>query len=129
MALLGLDFFESKESKKIKDDAYNRLYFPYGDIQKEKIIEILQALSNNITKEEIIYNYVVTKQELMKKDLSLFNESELKELIQTLNSSFISKDVSSIPYIVLANEDIHIDTNLNYSTVENLKRKINELIK
>lgn len=126
MGFLGLDFFESKETRKIKNEAYNKLYFPYGDIQKEKIINILKTY-NNISDEEIIYNYIVVKQELMKKDLKEYNKNELKELVYRMADSFISKNISSIPYIIVADEDIHIDSNLNYSSTENINDKVNNI--
>lgn len=125
MSFLGLDFFESKQTKKIKDDAYNNLYFPYGDKQKDKIVEILKELTNISSKEEILYNYIVVKQELMNNDIKGYDKEELKVLVSKLNSSLFNKDSSSIPYIVLALEDIIIDSNLNYSDINELKSKIN----
>lgn len=125
MSFLGLDFFESKQTKKIKDDAYNNLYFPYGDKQKDKIVEILKELTNISSKEEILYNYIVVKQELMNNDIKGYNKEELKVLVNKLNGSLFNKDSSSIPYIVLALEDIIIDSNLNYSNIDELKSKIN----
>ncbi|MDO5440495.1 MAG: hypothetical protein Q4F12_03035 [Erysipelotrichaceae bacterium] len=125
MSFLGLDFFESKQTKKIKYDAYNNLYFPYGDKQKDKIVEILKELTNISSKEEILYNYIVVKQELMNNDIKGYNKEELKVLVNKLNSSLFNKDSSSIPYIVLALEDIIIDSNLNYSDINELKSKIN----
>lgn len=125
MSFLGLDFFESKQTKKIKDDAYNNLYFPYGDKQKDKIVEILKELTNISSKEEILYNYIVVKQELMNNDIKGYDKEELKVLVSKLNSSLFNKDSSSIPYIVLALEDIIIDSNLNYSDTNELKNKIN----
>lgn len=126
MSFLGLDFFESKETKKIKNDAYNKLYFPYGDKQKEKIVAILKSI-NNITNEEILYNYIVVKQELMKKDLKELNKEEIKELVYRMADNFITRNISSIPYIVLADEDIHIDSDLNYSSMDILNQKIDEI--
>lgn len=125
MSFLGLDFFESKQTKKIKDDAYNNLYFPYGDKQKDKIVEILKELTNISSKEEILYNYIVVKQELMNNDIKGYDKEELKVLVNKLNSSLFNKDSSSIPYIVLALEDIIIDSNQNYSNIDELKSKIN----
>lgn len=120
MGLLGLDFLESKQEKKLKDDAYNRLFFPYGDIQKNKIIEILASLFPNETKENTMYNYIVTKQKIMDLELYRLNKEELNNLACALNESYITEDNNAKKYIVLAYFDINITQDLSYPSIEEI---------
>ena len=120
MGLLGLDFLESKQEKKLKDDAYNRLFFPYGDIQKNRIIEILASLFPNETKENTMYNYIVTKQKIMDLELYRLNKEELNNLACALNESYITEDNNAKKYIVLAYFDINITQDLSYPSIEEI---------
>lgn len=127
MGLLGLDWLESKQIKKIKDDAFLRSVFPYEDKQAEKIYEILKLLFPNITIEDSKYNYIVTKQELENKDLNSLDKIELIHLIDYLNSIYITKNNDVYPYLVLADIDLKIDKDLNYPTIEEIQNLINLL--
>lgn len=116
MALLGLDFFESKKDRKLKNDAYNHLFFPYGDLQHQKIEELLFELFPHLTKQEAMFNYIVTKQKLMENDYI-----DTKDLINDLSNRYMSKNVDTKLYITLAQIDLHINQDLNYPNIEDIK--------
>ena len=116
MAFLGLDFFESKKDRELKDKALNNLFFPYGDLQHQKIEEILIALFPSLPKEESMFNYIVTKQKLMEN-----NCQDKQELINDLKNRFMTKNTDVSLYIVLAQIDLKIDENLNYPDIETIK--------
>lgn len=118
MGFLGLDFFESKHERQLKNDAYNHMFFPYGDIQKNKITEILTSLFPNNKKEDVMYNYIATKQKIMDIDLYQLNKKELNDLVCTLNDSYITNDNNAKKYLVLAYNDIHITKDLIYPSIE-----------
>lgn len=118
MGLLGLDFLESKENKKLKDDAYNHLFFPYGDKQRAMIEQLLCDLFPSQPKDEAMFNYIVTKQKLMGDDCD-----NLKELVNDLNNRYMSKDVDTFLYITLAKIDLGITQDLNYPTIDDIKKQ------
>lgn len=116
MALLGLDFFESKKDKELKNKALNNLFFPYGDKQRQKVEEILIALFPDLSKEEAMFNYIVTKQKLIEEDCS---DSQL--LISELKEKYMNANTDPCLYIVLSKIDLCIDANLNYPSIDQIK--------
>ena len=128
MGFLGLDFFESKQDKKLENDAYNALMFPYGINQQNIIKKRLNQLFPEDKPEESLFNYIITKQKLNEIKLLELNSKELLELICKLNDSYITKDGNAEYYIVLAFYDLDIDATLNYPSVEDIKFQANELL-
>lgn len=123
MAFLGLDWFESKKDKKLKEQAYNQLFFPYGDKQKENIEKILEDFLPNETKEERMYNYVITKQKLLEKDMSKLMTNEMKDFVNYLKDNFITKNDNWNIYVAIAQSDIEVKDDLNYPSKDQLSEQ------
>lgn len=129
MGLLGLDWLETKQVAKIKDDAFLRSVFPYEEKQLEKICELLKTLFPNSTIEESKYNYIVTKQELENKNLFFLDKIELIHLIDDLNNKYITRNNDVYPYLVLADIDLKMDEKLNYPDINVINDMIENLRK
>lgn len=128
MGFLGLDFFKTKEQLNIEQKVFNQMIFPYGDKQKEKIKELLSSLISNETKENLLYNYIVTKQKIEKVDVSSLSKKELINLIDELDSQYITNNNEIAFYLMLAMYDLKIDTNLLYPNKETIIQEANSLI-
>ena len=125
--VLGFNRFETSKEKQERLDAYNLSIFPYGDKQKEKILEILKYFYPKTKNQELTYNYIITKEEV--DDINVFEleQKELKKMIKYLKRCYMGKVDNICNFIVLAYIDINIDENSNYPNVEELKIKINQL--
>lgn len=121
MGFLGLDWFESKETKKFKDDAYLHMVFPYGKRQEEKITSLLMSLFPNVEISELKYNYIVTKQRLTNIDIYKLTAKEHCELLEDLRNHFIHNDVDINLFISLAIIDLKIKDDLNYPNSDEIK--------
>lgn len=128
MGLLGLDWLESKQVSKIKNEAYLRSVYPYGKDQKDKICSILKSLFPNSKVEELEFNYIITKQELENKELYSLDKIQLIQLVDYLNNHFITRNNNIYPYLVLANIDMNINSELCYPSIDEINSRVNELI-
>lgn len=127
MSLLGLGWFKSKEERDTEQKIYNQMIFPLGDKQKDIVTSILISLIPNETKENLIYNYVVTKQELKDINPLSINKNELIELTTYLNEHFISSNSDVFKYLTLAYIDLKIDRSLNYPSIEEINKIANTI--
>ena len=124
MGIFGLNRFETQKEKQERLNTYNLTIFPYGETQKEKIIEILKSLFPKINVQELTYNYIVTKEKITNTKIFDLNSDQLKELIKTLNKAYMGKVKNVFAYIVLAYLDLSVDEKLNYPTIEEIQTQI-----
>ena len=127
MSLLGLGWFKSKEERDTEQKIYNQMIFPLGDKQKDTITTILLDLIPDESKENLIYNYVVTKQELKDINPLSINKNELIELTTYLSEHYISSNSDVFKYLTLAYIDLKIDRSLNYPSIEEINNIANTI--
>lgn len=125
MAFLGLDWFELKKDKKLKEQAYSKLFFPFGDDQKKSIEKLLEEFIPNETKEVRMYNYIITKQKLLEKNISKLTNEETKYLVYYLTDNFITKNNNWHIYVAIAQSDVEVKEDLIYPSKEELQEKAN----
>lgn len=124
MGIFGFNRYENEKEKRERLEAYNLTIFPYGETQKEKIINILKIFFLKIDIQELTYNFIITKEEIIDNKIFELDSKQLKELIKTLNKKYMGKVKNVFAYIVLAYLDLSVDEKLNYPTIEDIQTQI-----
>jgi len=133
MALGNNPFFLKRTKEKLEKDRkeYDTWSFPYGFKQREKIEVILHQLNPEEPKQQNFMGFLLCK-ELYEKHLKITGSSEQAiEILmggELLNKSILKRgDVA--PYIALVLADAKIDERCEYPSVEEIKRRAQELEK
>ena len=131
------DVFSFKTRKQRERDAknFNRWAFPYGDPQRQKLIEILKELLPKEDPKAALAVYLMGREAYRgsfkddAEDLAERTESyKLHALDILLKNQLFGRYKKFIPYykaLVLA--DAQVDETLNYPSVEELRRRAEEL--
>ena len=131
------DVFSFKTRKQRERDAknFNRWAFPYGDPQRQKLIEILKELLPKEDPKAALAVYLMGREAYKgsfkddAEDLAERTESyKLHSLDILLKNQLFGRYKKFIPYykaLVLA--DAQVDETLNYPSVEELRRRAEEL--
>jgi hypothetical protein len=109
--------FRSKEEKQRIYEAYSKRIFPYGDIQKEKIEEILAALFPKQNSKHVLMHYILIKEGMTEEEPLEFNEAVKKVKHSPIRST--SELEAGIE--ALLNADLVIEENLEYPSLEELR--------
>ena len=119
------NWFKSKSELEAESKAYMNFAFPYGEVQQEKLRNIVDEIKGREDKAMAFYFYLITKQECAKFD---YDNGDYKKLILKLNKIVKGKSVDNIyKYIVLAKYDLKINKRLAYPKTERILDEANKL--
>ena len=132
-----MDMFSFKTRKQRERDAkkFDRWAFPYGDPQRQKLIGILKELLPKEDPKAALAVYLMGREAYKgsfkddAEDLAeRTEERKLRALDYILKEQLFGRYKKFIPYYkVLVLADAHVDETLNYPSVEELRRRAEEL--
>ena len=127
--------FKSPKQREREQKQFARWAFPYGDAQKEKLIELVKELLPKEDPKAAMAVFLMGRQAYRgsfkddEEDLAERSEErKLRALDYTLKEQLFGRYKKYIPYykaLVLA--DDKVDETLNYPSVEELRRMAEEL--
>ena len=117
--------FRSKEEKARCYEAYCKRIFPYGDSQKSAVTELITALFPGEKQKYLMMHYVLIKQgvtdeEPLDYDIAAMKAEKYKLLPITAELQAGMK--------ILLDKDLIIDEKLEYPSLEELEKEINERV-
>ena len=133
-----MDLFAIKTPKQRERDAkkYDRWAFPYGEAQRQKVIELLKELLPKEEAKAALAVYLMGREAYRgsfrddPEDLAeRTEERKLRALDYQLETQLFGRYKKFIPYykaLVLA--DAEVDETLNYPSAEQLRRRAEELM-
>ena len=113
--------YKTKAQRDQEAAEYNAKVFPYGIDQRDAVFSILDSLIKGRDRQMVAYNYLVIKEKLMKEDLELDGE-KITEIRKSLKNTFSGSNDDFYLYIALARADLKVDKELNYPSIEELKK-------
>ena len=132
-----MDMFTFKTAKQREREARNfdRWAFPYGLEQREKLVQILKALLPKEDPKAALAVYLMGREAYRgsfkddAEDLAeRTEERKLRALDYTLKEQLFGRYKKFIPYYkVLVLADSQVDETLNYPSVEELRRRAEEI--
>lgn len=109
--------FKSKEEKERSYEAYSKRIFPYGDDQKDRIMELLSELFPKENPRYVLMHYILVKQGVTGEDAIGFDEAANK----VKHSPIKATPEIQAGIHALLNVDLSIDENLEYPSIEELR--------
>jgi len=117
-----MDFFGglfiTKEERERKYKEYYRKLFPYGETQKQKIQDILQALIGKKYGTSLMMHYLLIKEAMIDSGMKDYDkiaaDIEKKRLVR------LTPELKACVRLLIY-KDLGIDENLDYPTPEELK--------
>jgi len=125
--------FKSKKQREIEEREYAAWAFPHGDVQRERLSELILDLFNNSkTKNSLPIHLAtfLTCKELYERELkdSESSDEAVDKMINTLKSYGQLIKKSEMPmYLALVLFDASIDDNCKYPPVDEIRVKAQEL--
>lgn len=115
----------TKEDKQRDFENYSNRIFPYGEVQKDKVFDILDELLPKQNKKYLRMHYILLKDEMLQEESITFAEANKKIAKKTL-----LKTNSSINSLVkaLLEVDLAMDDKLEYPNIEDIKERAKESI-
>lgn len=129
--------FKTAKQRAREEKQFARWAFPYGDAQKEKILQIIKELLPKEDPKAALSVFLMGREAYRgsfrddPEDLAeRTQENQMKALDQILANQLFGRYKKFIPYykaLILA--DLDVDETLNYPNVEELRRRAEELMK
>ena len=129
--------FKTAKQRAREEKQFARWAFPYGDAQKEKISQIIKELLPKEDPKAALSVFLMGREAYRgsfrddPEDLAeRTQENQMKALDQILTNQLFGRYKKFIPYykaLILA--DLDVDETLNYPSVEELRRRAEELMK
>ena len=129
--------FKTAKQRAREEKQFARWAFPYGDAQKEKILQIIKELLPKEDPKAALSVFLMGREAYRgsfrddPEDLAeRTKENQMKALDQILTNQLFGRYKKFIPYykaLILADRDV--DETLNYPSVEELRRRAEELMK
>ena len=129
--------FKTAKQRAREEKQFARWAFPYGDAQKEKILQIIKELLPKEDPKAALSVFLMGREAYRgsfrddPEDLAeRTKENQMKALDQILTNQLFGRYKKFIPYykaLILA--DLDVDETLNYPSVEELRRRAEELMK
>lgn len=107
----------SKEDKQQRYESYSKLIFPYGDGQREKVLELLSQMFPKQKIKYLMLHYILIKEGLVGEEKQSFEEAAAKVAKKKLIR--VTPELQEGLYNLL-NADLAIDENLEYPPLEEL---------
>ena len=133
------DWFTFKTAKQRARDErnYARWAFPYGDAQKEKLMQLIRELLPKEDPKAALSVFLMGRQAYRgsfrddPEDLAERTaQDQMDALDQILATQLFGRYKKFIPYYkVLVLADLEVDESLNYPSAEELRRRAEELMK
>lgn len=134
-SLMDMFMFKSAKQRAKEEKMYARWAFPYGDAQKEKVSQIVRELLPKEDPKAALALFLMGRQAYRgsykddAEDLAeRTEEDKMHDLDRMLESQLFGRYKKMTPYykaLVLA--DLEVDETLNYPSVEELRRRAEEL--
>lgn len=120
-AMFG-NWFKTQKEAEYERKEYYKWAYPFSDIQKEKIEEILKELITDEDKTSYIFNYLIVKQECDKYEFDKYlNESDIKIIAKdAYGQMYQNEGLNTHKYIALAEADLKIKKGLRYPSIKTL---------
>ena len=133
------DWFTFKTAKQRERDErnYARWAFPYGDAQKEMLLQLIRELMPKEDPRAALSVFLMGRQAYRgsfrddPEDLAeRTSQDQMNALDAVLANQLFGKYKKFIPYYkVLVLADLDVDETLNYPTAEELRRRVEEMMK
>ena len=128
--------FKSPKQRAREQKQYAKWAFPYGDAQKEKIFQLVQELLPKEDPKSAMAVFLIGRQAYRgafnddPEDLAeRTEEKKLRALDYQLSQQLFGRYKKFIPYYkVLILADDQVDETLNYPSVEELRRRAEEMV-
>jgi hypothetical protein len=116
--------FKSKEEKARSYDAFSNRVFPYGDEQRDKILEILTELFPKEKARYVLMHYILVKDGMTGEDSLDFEEASKKVKHSPIKATAeIQAGIRA-----LVNADFNINEKLEYPSLEELRTAAKEIL-
>jgi len=118
MANIFGSIFMSKEERQRRFEEYSKKIFPYGDVQREKIFNLLGELFPDDKQNYLLMFYILIKEKILDREAADFDE-----VYKKISKKRIVKDNPRLKPVIktILEVDLNIDEKLNYPTVEELR--------
>ena len=134
-SLMDLFVFKSAKQREREAKKFDRWAFPYGEPQREKLKELLKGLLPKEDPKVALAMYLIGRQAYRgsfkedAEDLAERTETQkIKALDYQLSTQLFGRYRKFLPYYkVLVLADAQVDETLNYPSVEELRRRAEEL--
>ncbi len=128
--------FKSAKQRAREEKQFARWAFPYGDAQKEKVLEIIRQLLPKEDPKAAMAVFLMGREALRgsfkddPEDLEERTEkNKMDALDRTLENQLFGRYKKFIPYYkVLVLADLEVDENLNYPSAEELRSRAEALM-
>lgn len=110
--------FQSKEEKERLYKEYFNKVFPYGEIQRQKVQDILSALIEKKRSSQLMMHYILIKEAMI--DSADKNYEQIAAKIEKMKFIKLTPELKKCVRLLIY-KDLEIDENLNYPTPEELK--------
>ncbi|TAH68851.1 MAG: hypothetical protein EWM47_07760 [Anaerolineaceae bacterium] len=113
----GFDFQSKKEREKNYQE-YAKKIFPFGDAQKEKVLEILNDLSAYKQANQLLMHYILIKEAMIDSE-----EKDYKAIAEKIEKKRYARLTPEIKDCIriLMDKDLAMDESLDYPTAQELK--------
>lgn len=112
--------FKSKEEREREYQEYTKKLFPYGEQQRQKVQDLIYALTDKKSGAQLMFHYILIKEAMIeseKKDYEEIASKVEKKKLHKLTPE-LKACIRILIYI-----DLDMDESLNYPTPEELKAK------
>ena len=128
--------FKSAKQRAREEKQFARWAFPYGEAQKEKVLELIRQLLPKEYPKAAMAVFLMGREALRgsfkddPEDLAERTEQyKMAALDRTLETQLFGRYKKFIPYYkVLVLADLKVDETLNYPSVEELRRRAEEVM-
>lgn len=110
--------FQTKEEREKNYQDYAKKIFPYGDAQKEKILEILIELMSKKDGKYLMMHYILVKEAML--DSTAKDYPSIAKRIEKKRFVKLTPELKECIHILME-RDLLIDENLDYPTAQELK--------
>ena len=128
--------FKTAKQRAREEKQFARWAFPYGEAQKEKVLELIRQLLPKEDPKAAMAVFLMGREALRgsfkddPEDLAERTEqNKMAALDRTLETQLFGRYKKFIPYYkVLVLADLKVDETLNYPSVEELRRRAEEMM-
>ncbi len=127
------DWFTFKSSEQIDAEKlkYKNWAYPYGDMQKEKIDNLIHELIPEEDPKFAVFNYLVCRQTFYPLDFNEIPSISTDDFIaahNTIKKKFnpLSKKIV-YKYMALVEADLKVNEELNYPSIDELRNRAQEI--
>lgn len=113
--------YKSKAEREEEYQSYFKKIFPYGEPQKQKVLEILIELLSKKEGNHLMMHYVLVKEAML--DSSVKDYSAVSKMIEKKRFIKLTPELKECVRILME-RDLLIDESLDYPTAQELKSMV-----